>query len=207
MPDKCPFRLIEAGAGGGYRGAMVDSPSLAGRFLLALPGMGDPRFHRAVIGMMVHDEEGALGIGLGSLREGVGLHDLLEDLDIDPGMAPDCPVLNGGPVEPQRGFVLHTPDWEGQGTIRAGNLCALTGSLEVLRAIAEGRGPSRFQIALGYAGWSGGQLEGELHHHGWEVLDGMERILFDTAPERRWTASWQARGIDPALLSGATGRA
>lgn len=186
---------------------MAESQYLAGRFLLALPGMGDPRFAHAVIAMMVHDAEGALGIGLGAVREGLGLHFLLEDLGIDPGQAPDCAVLDGGPVEPQRGFVLHSPDWLGAGTIRAGQLCAMTASLEVLHAIAEGRGPSQFVVALGYAGWSGGQLEEELHHHGWQVSDGSEAILYDTPPEDRWTACWRGMGIDPALLVGETGRA
>lgn len=157
--------------------------------------------------MMVHDDEGALGIGIGKVRDGVGLHALLEDLDIDPGEAPDCAVLEGGPVEPQRGFVLHTPDWQGGGTILAGELCAMTASLEVLRAIAEGRGPRRFLIALGYAGWSGGQLEGELQRHGWQVLNGNEAVPFDTAPDDRWEACWRSAGIDPALLAGETGRA
>lgn len=186
---------------------MPDNSSLAGRFLLALPGMGDPRFRRSVIAMMIHDQDGALGIGLGGLRTGLGLHALLEDLDIDPGKAPDCDILDGGPVEQQRGFVLHSPEWQGNGTILAGDLCAMTASLEILHAIAEGRGPRRFLVALGYAGWTSGQLEGELQHHGWEVLDGLESILFGTSPEQRWTACWRSKGIDPALLSGETGRA
>lgn len=186
---------------------MTESASLAGKFLLAMPGMGDPRFRRAAIAMMTHDGEGALGIGLGALRQGLGLHALLEDLEIDPGNAPDCPVLDGGPVEPQRGFVLHTPDWDGPDTIQAGELCALSASLDVLRAIAAGTGPARFLVALGYAGWSGGQLEGELHHHGWQVIEGSEAILYDTEPAARWEACWRNLGIDPALLSGITGRA
>lgn len=186
---------------------MPQSESLAGRYLLALPGMGDPRFDHAVIAMMAHDGEGALGIALGREREGLGLHALLEDLDIDPGAAPDCAILDGGPVEPQRGFVLHSPDWDGPDTILAGELCALSASLEVLRAIAEGRGPSRFLVALGYAGWGGGQLEGELQRHGWQVLEGEDKILFDCPAEQRWTACWRSLGIDPALLAGETGRA
>ncbi len=186
---------------------MIDSASLAGQFLLAMPGMGDPRFHRAVIAMMVHDGDGALGIGLGRVRPGLGLHELLEDLEIDPGQAPDFPVLDGGPVEPQRGFVLHSPDWDGPDTIMAGELCALSASLEVLRAIAAGRGPSRFVVALGYAGWGGGQLDDELLSHGWQVAGGKSAIVFDTAPEDRWAACWQSLGIDPALLAGQTGRA
>jgi len=186
---------------------MSDSRFLAGQFLLALPGMGDPRFDHAVIAMMVHDAEGALGIGLGRVREGLGLRALLESLEIDPGLAPDCPVLDGGPVEPQRGFVLHSADWQGPGTHDAGQLCAISASREVLSAIAAGRGPKRFLIALGYAGWSGGQLEGELRRHGWQVLAGSQSVLFETPPEARWTTCWRGAGIDPALLSSQTGQA
>jgi putative transcriptional regulator len=186
---------------------VTESSTLTGKLLLAMPGMGDPRFRRAVIAMMVHDSDGALGIGLAKLREGLGLHALLEDLDIDPGVAPDAPVLDGGPVEPQRGFVIHTPDWDGPDTILAGDLCALSASREVLRAIAEGRGPSRWLVALGYAGWSGGQLDGEMTRHGWQTIDGRAAILYDTAPEDRWKACWRGVGVDPALLSRETGRA
>jgi putative transcriptional regulator len=186
---------------------MTESAPLAGQFLLAMPGMGDPRFRRAVIALMAHDSEGALGIGLGKLRDGLGLHALLEDLEIDPGVAPDIPVHDGGPVEPQRGFVVHTPDWDGPDTILAGELCALSASLDVLRAIAAGAGPSRYLVALGYAGWGAGQLDDELHQHGWQMLDGHASILYDTAPELRWNACWNGLGIDPAHLSRQTGRA
>ncbi len=186
---------------------MPESPSLAGQFLLAMPGMGDPRFRRAMIAMMVHDADGALGIGLGKLREGLGLHALLEDLEIDPGMAPDVSILEGGPVEPQRGFVIHTPDWDGPDTILAGELCALSASLDVLRAIAAGEGPSRYLVALGYAGWGAGQLDDELQRHGWQVLDGRTEILYETAPDLRWNACWTGLGIDPGHLSRQTGRA
>ena len=117
---------------------MPESVSLAGRFLLAMPGMGDPRFRRSVNAMMIHDKQGALGIGLGNPCEGLGFHTVLEDLDIDPGHAPDCFVLNGGPVEPDHGFVLHSTEWQSDETIIAGNLCGLTASMEILRAIAEG---------------------------------------------------------------------
>lgn len=186
---------------------MSESSSLAGQFLLAMPGMGDPRFRRAAIGMMVHDDKGALGIGLGKLRDGLGLHALLEDLEIDVGGAPDCPILDGGPVEPQRGFVIHTPDWDGPDTIMAGELCAMSASRDVLRAIAAGEGPSRFQVALGYAGWGAGQLDEELHRHGWQVVGGRTAILYDTAPDQRWNTCWTGLGIDPAHLSRQTGRA
>lgn len=172
-----------------------------------MPGMFDPRFERSVNVMCVHDEHGALGIGIGHVREGVSFHGVLEELGIDPGTAPDCPVMHGGPVETGRGFILHSTDWGGTDTIEVQGLCALSASQDVLRAIAEGRGPSRWLMALGYAGWGPGQLENEMRHHGWYAADGHREVLFDTPAESRWLATWKAEGIDPALLSTETGRA
>lgn len=186
---------------------MSEAQYLSGRLLLAMPGMGDPRFDRAVIAMCVHDENGAFGIGIGHIRAGIRFHELLAELGIDPGQAPDCAVHHGGPVEPGRGFVLHSADWEGEGTIEVNPLCALSASLDILKAIAEGRGPSRWLIALGYAGWGEGQLDGEMRRHGWYAAQGRPEILFDTPAEKRWTATWKAEGIDPALLASETGRA
>jgi len=186
---------------------MTDAHYLSGRLLLAMPGMFDPRFDHSVIAMCMHDENGAFGVGIGHVREGVRFHSLLEELDIDPGQAPDCAVLNGGPVEPTRGFVLHSPDWGGQGTVEVTGLCALSASLDVLRAIAEGRGPSHWLIALGYAGWGPGQLDNEMRHHGWYAADAHGEVLFETRYADRWTATWKAEGIDPALLANVTGRA
>jgi putative transcriptional regulator len=186
---------------------MTEAQYLAGRILLAMPGMGDPRFERAVIAMCVHDEHGALGIGIGSVREDVTLHSLLSDIGIDPGAAPDGPVLNGGPVEPSRGFVLHSNDWGGSGSVEVQPLCALSASMDVLRAIAEGRGPSKWLVALGYAGWGAGQLEGEMRQHGWHAAQGRSEILFETPVNARWAATWRAEGIDPSHLVSQTGRA
>lgn len=187
--------------------AMVQAQYLSGRILLAMPGMGDARFDHAVIAMCMHDDDGALGIGIGHQREALTLHGLLEDVGIDPGLAADVPVLNGGPVEPTRGFVLHSPDWGGTGTLIVNPLGALTASLDVLRAIAAGKGPSRYVVALGYAGWGAGQLEGEMRQHGWFAAEGRSAIVFDTPLETRWAATWRAQGIDPAHLVAQTGRA
>ncbi|MEO5597576.1 MAG: YqgE/AlgH family protein [Novosphingobium sp.] len=178
---------------------------LTGKLLLALPGMGDDRFDRAVIALFAHNDEGAFGIDLGHVRQEVTMHDLLEDLGIDPGVAPDCPVHNGGPVEPQRGFVLHSPEWNEVETMISGPLCSLSASLDVLRAIAEGRGPRHWLIALGYSGWGAGQLDHEMHFHGWHAATGHAEVLWDTPAERRWTAAWRAEGIDPALLTAHSG--
>lgn len=175
--------------------------------LLALPGIGDPRFERAAIVLCVHDENGAFGLNLGERIEGLSLRDLLEDVGIDPGLAPDVPVHHGGPVEPGRGFVLHSTDWGGEGTIEVSPVGALSASLDILRAIAEGRGPRRFLIALGYAGWAAGQLDAEMRRHGWFAGACHEAVLWNTPAERRWTETWKAEGIDPALLANQTGRA
>jgi putative transcriptional regulator len=180
---------------------------LSGQLLLAMPGIGDPRFERAVIAVCSHDDQGALGIGLGRTIPRLGLHTLLGQLDIDPGVAPDVPVHLGGPVEPQRGFVLHGPDWGGEGTIHVGRRWALSGTLDVLRAIAEGRGPSRWLVALGYAGWGEGQLDAEMTRHGWFVTPGNDDIVFDGAVDTRWAAAFASAGIDTRLLAAEAGNA
>lgn len=186
----------------------MDSPRfLSGKLLLAMPGIGDPRFEHAVIAMCVHDENGAVGIGIGHQRAGIGVRGLLEQLGVDPGLTPDAPVLHGGPVEPGRGFVLHSDDWGGQDTIAVTGLGALTGTIDVLKAIAEGRGPSRYLIALGYAGWGEGQLDEEMTRPGWLAAAGRQEILFDTPTAERWEASFRAEGIDPRLLDSAAGAA
>ncbi len=186
---------------------MTDANYLSGRLLLAMPGMGDPRFARAAIALYVHDENGAFGVGVGNLRSGVTLHELLIELDIEPGVAPDCPIHNGGPVEPGRGFVLHTADWQSEDTLTVAPLGGLSASLDILRAIAAGRGPTKWLVALGYAGWAPGQLDMEMRHHGWHAAAGRSEVLFDHPTERRWAAAWRAEGIDPALLASETGRA
>jgi putative transcriptional regulator len=116
-------------------------------------------------------------------------------------------VLHGGPVEPGRGFVLHSDDWGGQDTIQVAGIGALTGTIDVLKAIAEGRGPSRYLIALGYAGWGEGQLDEEMARPGWFTTDGRQDILFDTPTEDRWEAGFKAEGIDPRLLDSGAGAA
>ncbi|MET0178866.1 MAG: YqgE/AlgH family protein, partial [Novosphingobium sp.] len=120
---------------------MHEPHSLAGRLLLAMPGMADPRFARAVIALCVHGEGGALGVGIGHLVPGMSFRGLLENVGIDPGQAPDREVHLGGPVEPHRGFLLHSPEWRDADTVVVDDRLALSASLEVLRAIAEGRGP------------------------------------------------------------------
>jgi len=196
---------------------MAASPTfLSGKLLLAMPGMADPRFERAVIAMCVHDENGAVGIGIGHKRAGISFRGLLRQLEIDPGEAPDVAVHHGGPVEPGRGFVLHSTDWGGQDTLQVngelsggkmGELFAMTGTIDVLRAISEGRGPSKWIASLGYAGWGEGQLDEEMTRHGWFTANGDPAILFETPTDERWAKAFKAEGIDPRLLASETGAA
>jgi putative transcriptional regulator len=191
---------------------VIDEPTfLSGKLLLAMPGMADSRFERAVIAVCVHDENGAVGVGVGHKRAGISFRGLLKQLDIDPGEAPDCAVHHGGPVEPGRGFVLHSADWGGQDTLHvtnhSGELCAMTGTIDVLKAIAEGKGPSRWVAALGYAGWGEGQLDEEMTRHGWFAAAGDPTILFDTPTDERWAAAFKAEGVDTRLLASETGAA
>src|SRR5689334_20631750 len=191
---------------------MVEKPSfLSGKLLLAMPGMADPRFERAVIAMCVHDENGAIGVGIGHKRAGISFRGLLRQLDIVPGEAPDCAVHHGGPVEPGRGFVLHSTDWGGQDSLHVagakGELFTMTGTIDVLKAIAEGKGPSHYIVSLGYAGWGEGQLDEEMTRHGWFAADGTAELLFDTPTDERWAAAFKGAGVDPRLLATQTGAA
>jgi putative transcriptional regulator len=157
--------------------------------------------------MCAHDENGAMGIGTGAVIADLGLHELLAQFKIEPGHAPDAPVHFGGPVEPQRGFVLHSADWSGQETIDVAGRWSLSGTIDVLRAIADGSGPSRWLVALGYAGWGAGQLEAELTRHGWFNAPADGDLLFGDTAATRWEGGFKRIGIDPRMLGSETGRA
>ena len=172
-----------------------------------MPGIGDPRFERAVIAMCAHDEHGALGIGVGRIVPQIRLHSLFEQVEIELGAVPDCAIHFGGPVEPQRGFVLHTLDWHGVDTLQVGTRWGLTSTLDILRIIAAGEGPRRWIVALGYAGWGEGQLDGEMQRHGWLATHSDDSLLFDHPAAERWDPAMRSAGIDPRLLSTESGRA
>lgn len=186
---------------------MENAPFLSGQFLLATPGMADPRFAKAVVAMCAHDQKGAVGIGLGATVGGLGFHDLIDQFGIERGGSINQPVHMGGPVEPRRGFVVHSRDWGGQDTLDVAGRWSLSGTVDVLKAIAAGKGPTRWVVALGYAGWGAGQLEGELVGPGWLNVEAGAELIFDTAAPERWAAGLATAGIDPRLLVGGAGRA
>ncbi|MDX8350061.1 YqgE/AlgH family protein [Cognatiyoonia sp. IB215446] len=182
---------------------------LAGKLLVAMPGMGDPRFAHSVIYMCAHDDEGSMGLIVNKPQTNVDFSNLLEELEIARGPnARDIRVHFGGPVELGRGFVLHSSDYAAaHGTLQVDDHVGMTATLEVLEDLAQGKGPKTSMLALGYAGWGPGQLDREIARNGWLICDPREDIIFGRANEHKWTGALKMMGIDPLLLSETAGRA
>ena len=189
--------------------AMIETSDLCGQLLIAMPGMGDPRFAGSVVYLCAHSSDGAMGLIVNKPTPEVRFSELLEQLGIEAD-APlrDIRVHFGGPVEQARGFVLHSADYtSGQATLQVDEGTAMTATLDVLEEIAHGRGPKSSLLALGYAGWGPGQLEGEIAQNGWLTGPARPEILFGRANEHKWTAALKGIGVDPLSLSAAAGRA
>jgi len=188
-----------------------DSPenlNLTGQILIAMPQMGDQRFSQSVIFMCAHTPDGAMGIVVNRPLEKPDFAGLLKQLDI----APQPPsrrisLCTGGPVDKDRGFVLHSPDWMTDGSMEVDDAHALTSSLDILKAIAQGGGPRRCLLALGYAGWDAGQLDGEILQNAWLNAPADDQILFDAAHETKWQRALAKLRVNPAMLSMEAGRA
>lgn len=187
----------------------MQGPFFSGQLLIAMPGISDPRFERALILVCAHDEQHAMGVAVNRPVEGLTLPDLLERLDIKPtvDLPPDL-VLMGGPVERERGFVVHTADYGGEHTLPIGVDLALTATREVLEAMA-GRGPAprRSLLALGYAGWGEGQLENEIKENVWLTCEADEQLVFGGDHDHKWGGALAKIGVDPEKLSAFAGRA
>jgi putative transcriptional regulator len=184
------------------------SSFLDGRLLVAMPGIGDPRFERAVILLCSHDETHAMGLTVNRPVEGLTTAGLLDKLGVDPGRSPMTPVLLGGPVDQERGFVLHTPDAGAGISLPVAGGLALSATREILEALA-GRRPSPRQavLAIGYAGWDGGQLEREIRENVWLICEPDEGLLFDQDHEHKWTRALAKLGVSAERLSIQPGRA
>ncbi len=182
---------------------------LEGKLLIALPGMSDPRFEKSVIYMCAHSVEGAMGIIVNKPVTGLSFLDLLRRLELDvTPRTPNCPVLYGGPVETGRGFVLHSGDYENaDATLPVSEDVSLTATLDILRAMGEGRGPQNAIFALGYAGWSPGQIEDEIRSNGWIHCDSDSSLLFSTNLDAKWATALGKLGIDASGLSAHAGHA
>ncbi len=183
---------------------------LTGRLLVAMPGIEDPRFERAVIFLCAHDETHAMGLTINRPVEGLTVAKLMAKLKVKaPAKAMDDLVLMGGPVEPERGFVLHTDDYTAEPSSLAieGGI-ALTATREVLEAMAgDDAAPRRAVMALGYAGWDGGQLEREIRENVWLTCEADEALLFGDEHEYKWSRALAKIGVSAENLSAQAGRA
>ncbi len=186
-----------------------DSIDLSGKLLIAMPGTTDPRFEGSVIFLCDHSEEGSMGLIVNKPAPSLKLKDLLEQLDIDTDHESGrIPVHFGGPVEHGRGFVLHSGEYSiPDSTLRVDKRFGMTATLDVLQAMAEGGGPERRIVALGYAGWVSGQLEKEIQLNGWLTCDASPDIVFADDNKGKWVAALASLGIDPIMLSTEAGRA
>ena len=181
---------------------------LTGQLLIAMPAMEDPRFAQSVIYLCAHTPEGAMGLVLNRPLQRPKFDELLRQLDVAPvPPARRIRLCAGGPMDNARGFVLHTTDWTGEGSLRVDDTVALTASLDVLKEIAEGRGPREGLLALGYAGWGPGQLDEEIQQNAWLSVPADETIVFDADHDTKWRRALGKLNIDPLLLSGAAGHA
>ncbi len=181
---------------------------LTGQLLIAMPAMSDPRFAQSVIYVCAHTSDGAMGLVINRPLAKPSFDELLRQLEIAPvPPARRIRLCAGGPVDNARGFVLHTSDWSGEGSLKVTDDLALTASLDVLRAIAEGGGPREGILALGYAGWGPGQLDAEFQQNAWLSVPAEERLLFGDNDETKWRRALAMLKIDPLLLSDEAGHA
>lgn len=185
---------------------MIETLNVTDHFLIAMPGMGDPNFYRTVTYMCQHSHEGALGIVINRPTD-LTLGDILQQMSIqiEDERVRHLPVYHGGPVQPERGFVIHQPKGNWDSSLEVSDTIALTTSRDILEAIAKGKGPDRFVIALGYAGWGQGQLEREIVQNAWLNAPAKNQILFELPAEQRWKSAAEQMGIDISRLSSSAG--
>jgi len=185
---------------------MLETTNLTNHFLIAMPNLLDPNFYQTVTYVCMHSDEGAMGIVINRPLE-VDLGDVLEHMNIeaaDPA-ASRIPIFEGGPVQRERGFVLHQPAGKWEAMLTMSNNVGITTSRDILGAIAEGNGPPHVLIALGYAGWDAGQLEKEMAENAWLSTPADSSIIFSTPTEKRWEAAAASLGVDLTLLSSDAG--
>ena len=184
------------------------SINLTHHFLIAMPSMADPYFSKTLTYICEHNDQGALGLVVNRPID-LTLKALFErlSLQMQDRKSADAPIYFGGPVQTDRGFVLHAPTGEWQSTLRVRDLIGLTTSKDILEAVGRGEGPSKMLVSLGYAGWSAGQIEHELKQNAWLTVEARDAILFDIPADERLPAAMQLLGIDYARLADQAGHA
>ena len=209
MPGMAPD---EAGRfEGGFASSSASTLNLANHFLIAMPSMADPIFGGAVVYICEHNDKGVLGVVINKPTD-MTMEILFEriDLTITDGLHGDVvnePIMFGGPVQDDRGFVLHTPGARYSSSLTVTDEVAFTTSIDVLESVANGKGPQRLLVSIGYAGWSPGQLEDEIGRNGWLTVGSDPHVLFDLPIEERYNAAIKLLGIDPLMLASEAGHA
>lgn len=194
--------------GSGNMAMNVPSPFFEGQLLVAMPTMPDPRFERSVIYVCAHSEDGAMGIVVNKPLESLSFSELLEQLEIETTHVDErIRVHFGGPVEAARGFVLHSADYIHDATMIVDDEFALTATVDVLKALAEGDGPRDSLLALGYAGWAPGQLDEEIQNNGWLTVPADEEVVFRLQNDMKWQTAVARLGVDISNLSAEVGHA
>ncbi len=187
-----------------------ENDNLTGQILIASPQMTDPRFAHTIILICGHDQNGAMGLVLNRLVEELTLQDLLEQLDVSASKYisnTPIPIYFGGPIEMGRGFVLHSTDYLHEASVKISDSLALTSTIEVLSLISQGLGPEKRILALGYAGWSTGQLEAEIQKNSWLQVEADLDLVFSPYLSDKWQNALAKIGVDPSLLSAQCGHA
>jgi putative transcriptional regulator len=182
---------------------------LTGQCLIAMPGMGDPRFEHSLVYLCAHSEDGAMGLIVNKPTDELTMGELLEQLDVADTPRPlPAPVYFGGPVETGRGFVLHGDDYRSpMATLAVTAELRMTATLDVLEEIGAGRGPARYLMMLGYAGWGPGQLEGEIAQNAWLTCPADAELMFATPDVDKWESALSRIGVPALALSAEAGRA
>jgi putative transcriptional regulator len=191
------------------KGSLMNN-SLKGTLLIATPSMSDPRFHKSMIFVCSHDENGAMGLVINNILPGLAFENMIEHFQIPiakPEKVAQITVLGGGPVETARGFIIHKSDYQLDDTIQISDDYAITGTVDALKAVARGEGPEPMLFILGYAGWSEGQLERELQENAWLTAEPDDSLLFEVPAEQKWKMGLSKLGIEPGFLSAQAGRA
>lgn len=187
--------------------AGMDGQYLSNQFLVAMPNVVGGEFDRTVTFLCEHNDDGAMGLVINRPTD-LKLGDMLDHMGIDSGgLNTGATVFWGGPVQPDRGFVLHPPTDAWEATLTVDNHLSITTSKDILEAIGRNEGPDEYMVMLGYAGWGSGQLEQEIRHNSWLNTPPDSAIIFGTPTNDRWSAAARLLGLDPAVLSSSAGNA
>ena len=183
---------------------------LAGKLIIAMPTMSDPRFKRSVVCICAHNEDGAIGIIINKIIESLSFSKIIKQLRLKKNKVKrdySEPIYFGGPVETERGFILHTADYFSENSTPINTQISMTASTEILQALIDGNGPNKSIVALGYAGWGPGQLDTEIQSNAWLSVESDLELVFSAKTAEKWDMALEKIGVNPALLSTEAGRA